>query len=388
MVISFLGFARPIRDEKKPIGILKDNRCIATKTGVCPFSKTVLTREKVLISLVCQGCGKRLQAPEKAAGKKLRCPSCATAVEVPVLRPKTLKVVCGTCGKHLKANARLEGRRVACPLCEQEVLIQRQEEDDLPGLSDMSSLLDEAETERSQWHCPQCQNHVSREEQVCPNCQYDRAWQETPHSTGTKPPPHDDQPQGSTAAKIGNGVRLRVSRGIALEYYGALVFALGLVLSQLPWWEDSRLYAGLVLGAVALGLIVGILGRLICLTAPGRGRVYVLLSLCAAAAAIALPFWGSVLLGWLAFLVAALLFLLFLKIFCQEAGLRDLAEDAKDLSWLIVTLAITPMAVLMALLLLPPLLFVLWPAGIVVLVAEIVAYRRYLQLLQQVADGL
>ena len=36
------------------------------------------------IEVQCPGCGKRLRAADTAAGKKVRCPACSTAVEIPL----------------------------------------------------------------------------------------------------------------------------------------------------------------------------------------------------------------------------------------------------------------------------------------------------------------
>lgn len=70
------------------------------------------------ISVACS-CGKRFRAKDELAGRRLKCPTCGSAIQVPSPQPAsppTIEVACA-CGKQLRAKPELAGKRVKCPAC-------------------------------------------------------------------------------------------------------------------------------------------------------------------------------------------------------------------------------------------------------------------------------
>jgi len=75
------------------------------------------------IPLDC-ACGRRVNAPEKFAGKSVRCTYCGASLPVPsaVPAPATVSVACA-CGKALRAPASMAGKSAKCPACGASVAI-------------------------------------------------------------------------------------------------------------------------------------------------------------------------------------------------------------------------------------------------------------------------
>ena len=84
------------------------------------------------IHVKCPGCGAKFQAPEKLAGKRVKCPKCSAVVTVgersqrpsgqataPAEEETPLIPVACRCGKKLRVKAKLAGKRVKCPACGQ-----------------------------------------------------------------------------------------------------------------------------------------------------------------------------------------------------------------------------------------------------------------------------
>jgi predicted Zn finger-like uncharacterized protein len=76
----------------------------------------------------CPGCGKGLQVPDGAAGKRVKCPDCAHVWQVAppaaaapqaAERPKAPApmTTCPGCGKEIQVPASMAGKRVKCPAC-------------------------------------------------------------------------------------------------------------------------------------------------------------------------------------------------------------------------------------------------------------------------------
>ncbi len=88
------------------------------------------------IALSCHTCGKQLKAKDESAGKKIKCPGCATVLSVPALEEpaeappppppsaaaKPIVLSCG-CGKKFQVKAELAGKAVKCPACQKPVKV-------------------------------------------------------------------------------------------------------------------------------------------------------------------------------------------------------------------------------------------------------------------------
>lgn len=104
-----------------------------------------------MIKLSCKECGKKLEAPDGAEGKKARCPECSSIFEVPSenaagrtcpgcetvytdcrsvctscginlitgkkVMPDVIKINCGTCGKDFEVSGESADKILKCPGC-------------------------------------------------------------------------------------------------------------------------------------------------------------------------------------------------------------------------------------------------------------------------------
>ena len=83
------------------------------------------------IHVQCADCGAKFRAPEKLAGKRVKCPKCSAAITVGEGPPRSsgqaapaeettplISVAC-RCGKKLRVKTKLAGKRVKCPGCGQ-----------------------------------------------------------------------------------------------------------------------------------------------------------------------------------------------------------------------------------------------------------------------------
>src|SRR5262245_10166220 len=81
-------------------------------------------------------CGARMRVPAAKAGKRGKCPKCGEVVEIPSSPPPDepgstpvisddgrIKFACDSCGKSLKVPAEAAGRRVKCPKCQTAVTV-------------------------------------------------------------------------------------------------------------------------------------------------------------------------------------------------------------------------------------------------------------------------
>ena len=104
------------------------------------------------ISAQCPGCGRKFKAPDKLAGKRVKCPQCSAEIQIAAARSAAsrqavsgetpsshIAVACG-CGKQLQAKRELAGKRVKCPGCGKALAIPGSEPADLPPLTDQSDL--------------------------------------------------------------------------------------------------------------------------------------------------------------------------------------------------------------------------------------------------------
>ena len=147
------------------------------------------------IAVSCQ-CGKKFAAPEKLAGKSVKCPGCTQPIAIPelaggVAKPATqsagnITVSC-RCGKKFAAPPILAGKKVKCPACSAPLAIPGgtkpkqvagalddgggQTIDAAPDL--MGELLDEIGLEAAaagNLLCPNCKAQMSAEAVLCVSC--------------------------------------------------------------------------------------------------------------------------------------------------------------------------------------------------------------------------
>jgi DNA-directed RNA polymerase subunit RPC12/RpoP len=89
---------------------------------------------------LCNACGKKLQAPETAAGQTTKCPDCGNAITVPqptaepqtpkqqkrgvrYKKPKSFKFFCVRCGQSLEADRDLATTQLECPHCKSMIVV-------------------------------------------------------------------------------------------------------------------------------------------------------------------------------------------------------------------------------------------------------------------------
>ena len=83
------------------------------------------------IDVTCGSCNKRMRVADTFAGKAVRCPGCKSPLSVPA--PGDADVVdvevieekfvhgCPSCGVQLKLAERFRGKRIKCPKCQQAI---------------------------------------------------------------------------------------------------------------------------------------------------------------------------------------------------------------------------------------------------------------------------
>jgi len=106
-------------------------------------------------------CGKRLSAPDRLAGKTVKCPGCGSPLKVPGAggTERKIRVQCG-CGKVFAAPMRLAGKTVKCPGCGLPLdVVKPVEVSTSDGAGSMASI--EPSDGREEFDLGQ---------RVCPNC--------------------------------------------------------------------------------------------------------------------------------------------------------------------------------------------------------------------------
>lgn len=185
------------------------------------------------IPAICS-CGKRFGAPEKYAGKRVKCPDCRNPLQIPRAQsarsaskssdaPAKLRARC-SCGGTFTVRQEFAGRTVKCPNCQQAVKIPatsgaskasaRQAikppvpETAPPDAAD--ELFDElgigiggSQTGR---RCPECKAAMAEEAVICIACGYNENLGRKMQTI--RPTTHEDR----TAARAGRGGGSRVPR--------------------------------------------------------------------------------------------------------------------------------------------------------------------------------
>lgn len=108
------------------------------------------------IRVPCPHCGKTIRAPEKAAGRDIRCPGCRGDLIIPAtfaasatnsprgdvdfeipgsfdapapaqqpVPDERIRISCSSCGKSLTSPSRLIGKSVKCPNCQNPIAVER-----------------------------------------------------------------------------------------------------------------------------------------------------------------------------------------------------------------------------------------------------------------------
>jgi hypothetical protein len=78
------------------------------------------------IPVACQ-CGKRFRVKPELAGKRVKCPSCQSPLQIPSAAapasPSPPIAVTCECGQRFRAPAHLAGKRVKCSVCQQPISV-------------------------------------------------------------------------------------------------------------------------------------------------------------------------------------------------------------------------------------------------------------------------
>ncbi len=130
-------------------------------------------------------CGARFAAPDKLAGRAVKCPKCSQPVRVQAadqpaagVATDPIGVKC-QCGKALKVPGKFAGKSVKCPACGKALAVprpnrasaaagERSTEDSVAG------LLDEADLNLSKTgrRCPECREDMQLDDIICIQCGY------------------------------------------------------------------------------------------------------------------------------------------------------------------------------------------------------------------------
>lgn len=132
-------------------------------------------------------CGKQFSAPDKLAGKRVKCPGCETPLAIPSAAPPAptaggsdAKILTRcTCGNSFQAPAKFAGKMVRCPGCKEPLRVPAGKAPDQPlpdqmDLAGVGSLLDEVGFQRSaaSHRCPECREDLGEDAILCIHCGY------------------------------------------------------------------------------------------------------------------------------------------------------------------------------------------------------------------------
>ena len=133
------------------------------------------------ISIRCR-CGKKFATPYNLAGKHVKCPNCASPIEIPqraspsgLLVSSKVSTTC-VCGKSFTAPKGLSGKVVKCPKCQKPVKVgvAMPKSKPEPANSAFTDLLDEvgAVQAKSSQSCPSCKADMPLDAVLCVVCGY------------------------------------------------------------------------------------------------------------------------------------------------------------------------------------------------------------------------
>ena len=321
------------------------------------------------IKIACQ-CGQRFEAKERLAGKTLKCPKCGSSVKIPQPKQAGLAVAC-RCGQKFTAKAQLAGKTVKCPKCGSPLKIpdagqaskpaqpkpqpkpqqqkQRPAEAAAPGpISDpMGDLLDDAGLDGKSPPnlCPGCRVVMPQGAIVCMQCGYNQKLgrkMETVHESeepdvaegGLASAPHQAAPAKGSLSLVALGLNL-ILLGIAIVCLMPLLIFLAVFVAPL-----RPLLVIVPLGMIG-GSLLGIVGRVLCLTVPkaSGAKELIIVAIIMEFGALGISVAGMVttvsqvvdMVGGLLSLAATVAFLLFLKRLADYLRRSDLAQRAQTL---------------------------------------------------------
>lgn len=206
------------------------------------------------ISVAC-ACGKRLNAPASAAGKRARCPACKEVVVLPAAAVAIAEV--DTWPASLNTPSPAKAAAVAVP---QPVGIASDDDEDrLGALYDMADAEAHAPIPASNSvHCPQCQSAMEPHAVLCTNCGYDtRTGRSLSRASATAAAPAKKPLAYMSAKKAGKPVDYMAPTGsLVMGIIFSAVFAL---LASILWivvaWA-THLAIGYI--AILIGIAAGV----------------------------------------------------------------------------------------------------------------------------------
>jgi phage FluMu protein Com len=77
------------------------------------------------MNICCVFCGKKLEAPDNAIGKRGKCPRCGEIFDIQSFDPvpsvetvdSRIKFTCSKCAKQYSVSKRLANKKIVCPNC-------------------------------------------------------------------------------------------------------------------------------------------------------------------------------------------------------------------------------------------------------------------------------
>ena len=102
-----------------------------------------------MIKIKCNNCNHQIGAPEKYAGKRVRCPKCKTPIRVPesvgkapAQKPETIKFRCPSCNQKIGIAPDYAGKSVRCTKCKNPLTVpQTSSQSSPPAAEDKTAVL-------------------------------------------------------------------------------------------------------------------------------------------------------------------------------------------------------------------------------------------------------
>jgi DNA-directed RNA polymerase subunit RPC12/RpoP len=109
-----------------------------------------------MIKFKCSNCNHQINAPEKYAGKRVRCPKCKAPIHVPksvgktgTQEPKLIKFCCPKCNQKIGLAQHYAGKRVRCAKCKNPLRVpQASSRAERPVVKDETAVLRAGQEQR------------------------------------------------------------------------------------------------------------------------------------------------------------------------------------------------------------------------------------------------